>query len=118
MPKRLPRGGVQADVADVSATCKFCDPPEAVKAALGSAIGQYRHQHYLTFPTNDALAQHLKTFVQPFPPPDKGYVYDQWLHGVLAWHRQQLIWRSQDAKRGLDETQHGPDTVIENGSGE
>lgn len=108
----MPRGRLtsQDESPQVSVTCEFCDPPDDIKAQLGSAIGQYRYRHYMTFPSTDSLDQHFKTFVQPFPAPEKGYNYEQWKSGVLHWHRQRLAMREQEARRALDASYVGPDT--------
>lgn len=100
MPKKLQTAPSHVD--SIAAKCPYCDPPEDIRRKLGSAIGQYRYQHYLTFTSTEGLSDHLKTFVRPFQT-EKGYSFDEWLRGVLRWHEQKI-------SRRVEDTQFGPDT--------
>jgi len=96
MGKARLAGGIEEKTTTL---CPKCDPPEALRRELGSRIGQYRAQHYLDYHSTDGLEQHLRGSVSRSADPEKGYGYDQWLSGVLLWHRVKQRWREQDESR-------------------
>jgi hypothetical protein len=97
MGKRKASAGTSSTPAG---SCRECDPLDELRARLGSGIGAYRYMHYREFVSTDDLETHLRSAVPRFAPPVMGYDYDQWLSGVLAWHRQDRAWKERDAKAG------------------
>jgi len=66
--------------------------------------GQALYLHYLEYRDSDGLAEHLSRHVPRFPNPPSGYGYDEWLIGVLAWHRHRIARKSEDKRRESEDS--------------
>lgn len=92
--------------------CPECNPPEDLRRRLRGEIGRHRYRHYATFATAAGLDQHLRTWARPGCAPERGYSFDEWLSGVLAWHAQYLTWIAEDERRNADQNLGARETEI------
>jgi hypothetical protein len=77
----------------VASTCLLCCPPNLRGGAFAHAV----YSHYLAF-TTEELEAHLRE--QPrWPNAANGLGYEEWLSGLLGWHRQKRAWIAADQKR-------------------